>query len=141
MHDTRGLTYPAGSLPGESGGLIRDRDPSIESRKLAHNWVTKSLADRPFSVAYAATLFTREGGILKDWLILRSRLSLGRGIDTYGTMRVFAEMLIGTLLEILLDMRERYYYDCTEIGRHRMLYDVAWMAQDIGVDLGSQERS
>jgi hypothetical protein len=78
--------------------------------------------------------------MLKDWLILRSRLSVGTGIDTYGTTRVFVEMLIGTLLEILLDMTRRCYYDCIKIGRYRMLCGTTMAAHYVGVDTGEREK-
>jgi hypothetical protein len=90
-----------------------------------HSCVTKSLADSPFSFAYAATLLAREGGILKDVLVLRSRLWTGTGIDTKGTRRVLVAMATGilleSLLEILLDIHERSYYDCPDNARPKIL--------------------
>jgi hypothetical protein len=59
--------------------------------------------------------------MLKDLVFFRSRRSVGRGIDTNGTARVCAVILIGIALEILLDILIAAYYALGEKGRPKML--------------------
>jgi hypothetical protein len=126
-------------------GLLRVRDCPIAWKKLAHSWVMKSLADRPFSFAYAATLLAREGGILKEVLVLRSRLLTGSGIDTNGTTRVLVAtvigILLGTLLEILLDIHRGCYYDWPQNGRYKILGGRMRGPHYVVVDAGAQKSS